>query len=157
MKKIEQLVKEWFNLMPANVTCGIIDCDESFDVYAFTSEFPYGEMDENGVRLPACEEVDGQIHIPHWFSLMHLFTGDMKGNELEKQMKDIFRVVCCMDQNTFTCYGPPSCMRYSGTPLNETLICLHQILPKFKKEKGLQKVQCIIPVSYTHLTLPTKA
>ena len=115
-----------------------------FDVYAFTSEFPYGEMDENGVRLPACEEVDGQIHIPHWFSLMHLFTGDMKGNELEKQMKDIFRVVCCMDQNTFTCYGPPSCMRYSGTPLNETLICLHQILPKFKKEKGLQKVQCII-------------
>jgi hypothetical protein len=115
-----------------------------FDVYAFTSEFPYGEMDENGVRLPACEEVDGQIHIPHWFSLMHLFTGDMKGNELEKQMKDIFRVVCSMDQNTFTCYGPPSCMRYSGTPLNETLICLHQILPKFKKENGLQKVQCII-------------
>jgi len=115
-----------------------------FDVYAFTSEFPYGEMDENGVRLPACEEVDGQIHIPHWFSLMHLFTGDMKGNELEKQMKDIFRVVCSMDQNTFTCYAPPSCMRYSGTPLNETLICLHQILPKFKKEKGLQKVQCII-------------
>ena len=115
-----------------------------FDVYAFTSEFPYGEMDENGVRLPACEEVDGQIHIPHWFSLMHLFTGDMKGNELEKQMKDIFRVVCSMDQNTFTCYGPPSCMRYSGTPLNETLICLHQILPKFKRENGLQKVQCII-------------
>tara|TARA_Y100001970_G_scaffold246808_1_gene315021 strand:- start:845 stop:3004 length:2160 start_codon:yes stop_codon:yes gene_type:complete len=115
-----------------------------FDVYAFTSEFPYGEMDENGVRLPASEEVDGQIQIPHWFSLMHLFTGDMKGNELEKQMKDIFRIVCSMDQNTFTSYGPPSCMRYSGTPLNETLICLHQILPKFKKENGLQKVQCII-------------
>ena len=34
-KRIEQLVKDWFNLMPANVTCGIIDCDESFDVYAF--------------------------------------------------------------------------------------------------------------------------
>ena len=29
------MVKDWFELMPANVTCGIIDCDESFDVYAF--------------------------------------------------------------------------------------------------------------------------
>lgn len=34
-KRIEQLVKDWFSIMPANVRCGIIDCDESFDVYAF--------------------------------------------------------------------------------------------------------------------------
>lgn len=34
-KRIEQVVHEWFNIMPANVKCGIIDCDESFDVYAF--------------------------------------------------------------------------------------------------------------------------
>ena len=32
----------------------------------------------------------------------------------------------------------------SGTPLNESLITLHQILPKFQKENKLQKVQCII-------------
>ena len=31
-----------------------------------------------------------------------------------------------------------------GTPLNEALICLHQILPQFKKENKLQKVQCVI-------------
>ena len=115
-----------------------------FDVYAFTSEFPYGETDADGVRLPASEEVDGQIHLPPWFSLMQLFTSDVKGKEMEKQMKDIFRVVCSIDQSVFTCYGAPGCLRLSGTPLNETLICLHQILPKFKKEKGLQKVQCII-------------
>ena len=34
-KRIENTVKDWFSIMPANVTCGIIDCDESFDVYAF--------------------------------------------------------------------------------------------------------------------------
>jgi hypothetical protein len=28
--------------------------------------------------------------------------------------------------------------------LNETLIALHQILPKFQKENKLQKVQCVI-------------
>jgi hypothetical protein len=32
----------------------------------------------------------------------------------------------------------------SGTPLNEALISLYQILPKFQKENKLQKVQCIV-------------
>ena len=35
-------------------------------------------------------------------------------------------------------------MNLSGTPLNETLIALHQILPRFKKDNKLQKVQCVI-------------
>jgi hypothetical protein len=35
-------------------------------------------------------------------------------------------------------------LNLSGTPLNEALICLHQILPKFQKENKLQKVQCIV-------------
>ena len=35
-------------------------------------------------------------------------------------------------------------MSLSGTPLNEALISLHQILPKFQKENKLQKVQCVI-------------
>jgi hypothetical protein len=35
-------------------------------------------------------------------------------------------------------------MCLSGTPLNEALISLHQILPKFQKENKLQKVQCIV-------------
>ena len=32
----------------------------------------------------------------------------------------------------------------SGTPLNESLVCLHQILPKFQRDNKLQKVQCIV-------------
>ena len=35
-------------------------------------------------------------------------------------------------------------MSLSGTPLNEALVCLHQILPKFQRENKLQKVQCIV-------------
>ena len=59
-------------------------------------------------------------------------------------MKDIFRVVCAMDYNTRTNYSAPQEMRLSGTPLNEAIVCLHQILPKFKKQHNLQKVQCVI-------------
>ena len=35
-------------------------------------------------------------------------------------------------------------MNLSGTPLNEALISLHQILPKFKDENNIEKVQCVI-------------
>ena len=32
----------------------------------------------------------------------------------------------------------------SGTPLNEAFISLHQILPQFKKQHKVQKVQCVV-------------
>ena len=35
-------------------------------------------------------------------------------------------------------------MSLSGTPLNETICALHEILPKFQKENKLEKVQCVI-------------
>merc|ERR1739847_109392 len=82
--------------------------------------------------------------LPDWFSLMHLFTSTTRSKELESQMKDIFRVVCAMDHNTPTNYNIPQEMRLSGTPLNEAIICLHQILPQFKKKHNLQKVQCVV-------------
>ena len=41
-------------------------------------------------------------------------------------------------------YSFPARLSLSGTPLNESLIALHQILPKFRKDNKLQKVQCVI-------------
>ena len=41
-------------------------------------------------------------------------------------------------------YRYPHRLSLSGTPLNESLICLHKILPQFQKENKLQKVQCIV-------------
>ena len=38
----------------------------------------------------------------------------------------------------------PIGMNLSGTPLNEALISLHQILPQFKNENNVEKVQCVI-------------
>jgi hypothetical protein len=43
-----------------------------------------------------------------------------------------------------SCYGVPTRLGLSGTPLNEAFVCLHQILPHFQKENKLQKVQCIV-------------
>ena len=35
-------------------------------------------------------------------------------------------------------------MGLSGTPLNETIVALHQILPQFQKQHKLEKVNCVI-------------
>jgi len=35
-------------------------------------------------------------------------------------------------------------MQLSGTPLNEALVSLHQIIPQFKVKNSVQKVQCVI-------------
>ena len=47
-------------------------------------------------------------------------------------MDTIFRIVYSF--RTYIDYPIPLGMGLSGTPLNESLICLHEILPKFKKE-----------------------
>ena len=76
------------------------------------------------------------------FNLLNLLTGNVKRKELEKQMLSIWRIVYNMRQ--WTDYQIPNGYGLSGTPLNETLVSLHQIIPQFQKNHDLQKVQCVI-------------
>ena len=41
-------------------------------------------------------------------------------------------------------YTYPPRLSLSGTPLNETIVSLHQLLPQFQKENNVEKVQCVI-------------
>ena len=50
----------------------------------------------------------------------------------------------CLFFSNRTFYNSYHRLNLSGTPLNESLIALHQILPKFKKENNVEKVQCIV-------------
>jgi len=59
-------------------------------------------------------------------------------------MKNLFRLATSFGRWTHSSYPTPTGLSLSGTPLNEALISLHQILPKFQKENKLQKVQCVV-------------
>jgi len=65
---------------------------------------------------------------------------------MERQMKNIWRIATYHNSyNRYSAtYTISSRLSLSGTPLNESLIALHEILPKFQKENKLQKVQCVI-------------
>jgi hypothetical protein len=121
-----------------------------FEVYAFTTEYPLVSYDEDGkatIRELSYRKRDGLVQVGEWFSLMNLLTSKVNSKALEYQMKNIFRIAQSFkyDYRVVNCrYNVPVGMSLSGTPLNEALIALHQILPKFQKENKLQKVQCVV-------------
>ena len=133
-------MKQLFNLM---WFCKKVNIP--FEVYAFTNEYPKVTYREDGsaeLKDLAYTKREGLLHIGEWFSLMNIFTSKIKIKELEKQMKNFFRLAA-----SYRRYGylaVPTGLSLSGTPLNEAMLALHQILPKFKQENKLQKVQCVV-------------
>ena len=113
-----------------------------FEVYAFTNEHPpVGDT----FHRTSYEKKSGLALIEETFSLMNLFTSTVNNKILDEQMKNIFRVASQFEYSyTPRSFSTPIGMNLSGTPLNESIIALHQILPQFKKRNNLQKVQCII-------------
>ena len=116
-----------------------------FEVYAFTSDYPLVSYDANGratIRQLSYTKKQGLINVWEGFSMMNLLTSKVSGKTLEDQLKNIFRIAYSF--RYYGGYSIPLGMSLSGTPLNEALISLHQILPKFQKENKLQKVQCVV-------------
>ena len=75
---------------------------------------------------------------------MNLFTSKAKAKDLEHQLHTIWRIAYAVQNRYGVTYDIPHQMSLSGTPLNETVICLHKILPQFKAQNKVQKVQCVI-------------
>ena len=121
-----------------------------FEVYAFTNEWRRGEYDyENdrylaADRTPHYEKKENLLIVDETFSMMNILTSKVSGKELEHQLLNIWRLAYCFGRSYHSPYTYPNRLSLSGTPLNEALISLHQIFPKFQKENKLQKVQCIV-------------
>jgi hypothetical protein len=138
--------KQMFNLIWFCKKVGI-----PFDVYAFTNEWERPAFDPNNgeVIKPAkigdrTDKKEYTLAINDDFSLMNLLTSKVSGKEMEQQMKNIWRVATYHNSYFQATFGISPRLSLSGTPLNEALISLHEILPKFQKDNKLQKVQCVI-------------
>jgi len=121
-----------------------------FEVYAFTNEWRRGEYDyENDCylaadRTPHYQKKEGLLVVDETFAMMNILTSKVSGSVLEHQMLNIWRLAYCFGRTYSSPFTYSNRLGLSGTPLNEALITLHQILPKFQKENKLQKVQCIV-------------
>ena len=120
-----------------------------FEVYAFTNEWKARDYDDYGrpkfIEQNECyERQENQLHVCSSFSLMNFFTSKVSGKELERQMLNIWRLAESFSNVYAGNYSWPLRLALSGTPLNESLVCLHQVLPKFQRDNKLQKVQCVV-------------
>lgn len=121
-----------------------------FEVYAFTNDWNYRspyDADGKVTSIPKEHTVhkENELVVDYTFGLLNLFTSKVKSSVLDTQLKNIYRVAKQYDRSGYGCkYSSPHKLSLSGTPLNESLVALHQILPYFQKEHKLQKVQCVI-------------
>ena len=137
---MKDTIKQLFNLI---WFCNKVNIP--FEVYAFTNEWNETAWNDQGnlVEHPSHYVAEvGLLSVSPDFSMMNLLSSKVK--DIDKQMLNIWRVV----ESLYSCYPytmtTPRKLGLSGTPLNEALISLHQILPTFQKEHNLQKVQCIV-------------
>ena len=107
-----------------------------YDVYAFTSEWNYKSH-----RLNPIHKVEDTIHVADDFSMLNLLTSKVNNATAEQHMKNIWKLASSFrDHLGMT----PPLLYLSGTPLNEAIISLHEILPDFKKRNGVEKVNCVV-------------
>ena len=111
-----------------------------YDVYAFTNDFPRENREES-----LYEAKDMVAEIPSNFSMFNLFTSKTRAKELDTQMINVWRSACVFNWGYHTPFlDVPLGMRLSGTPLNEVMVCLHQLIPDFKSRTGVEKLQCVV-------------
>jgi len=114
-----------------------------YDVYAFSSDYPRPDMHAN--RETFYEPKDMMAEVGNQFALLNMFSSQTRSKDLDTQMINIWRSACSFAWNISTPYiDVPYGYRLSGTPLNEAMVSLHQLLPQFQKKTGAEKVQCVV-------------
>jgi len=115
-----------------------------FEVYAFTGEWTRVHYDEHHQPIlpkPHYAKKPNIFCVDERFSLLNFLSSNTSGKILEHQMKNLWRVAYSM---RFGGNDTPHRLSLSGTPLNETMIALHNVIPDFQKRNKVQKVQCVI-------------
>lgn len=123
-----------------------------FEVYAFTNEFYTVRRIKNGVNEYVSNDeyfekngcMEGKIFLPKdMFHLMNFVSSRSNSKDYERMCLNLYReayifVYAASYQSTIG-------IGLSGTPLNEGIIMLNYIIPQFKKQNDLQKVNvCVL-------------
>ena len=120
-----------------------------FEVYAFTNEWYAAKraMSEDPGADLSYERTGVEkntVHIdPNHFHMMNFVSSRSNAREYERQCKNLFREACCYRYHVR--YSATFGVGLSGTPLNEAIVMLNYIIPEFKKQNDLQKVNvCVL-------------
>lgn len=123
-----------------------------FEVYAFTNDYGCVRRIKEGksqyfsneeyFASQNCEE--GKIFLQKgMFHLVNFVSSRSNSKDYERMSRNLYREAYC--QQHATRYSSTNGLGLSGTPLNEGIIMLNYIIPQFRKQNDLQKVNvCIL-------------
>jgi len=123
-----------------------------FEVYAFTNDYgsvrrslnnksPYYSHEEYfAIQKPE----EGKIFLQkEMFHLVNFVSSRSNSKNYERMCRNLYREAYAFKHSTK--YGSTNGLGLSGTPLNEAIIMLNYIIPEFRKQNDLQKVNvCIL-------------
>ena len=139
---IEDTIKQLYNLVWFCKKVAI-----PFKVFAFTNEYNHAYDDDGHITDSPDHYTakDGQLCVDRRFSMMEFFNNETTAQELDIQMRNIWRISYSATHYCWSStYMTPPRIGFSGTPLNESVVALHKIIPDFKKKNNLEKVNCVI-------------
>ena len=118
-----------------------------FEVYAFTNEWIVAQRamnpDDFNEREFGKDVKKNTVHIDEYFYLMNFISSRSNARDYERMCKNLWREASVY--RNYTGYQSTLGLQLSGTPLNESIILLNYMIPEFKKQNDLQKVNvCIL-------------
>ena len=117
-----------------------------FKVYAFSDVYSRTIRNNYTVEQPECSVEYGEIGYSK-FNLLEFFSSDMTATEENAMMHYLWMVASRWIYRDWVEKGYPIEVPYKfqlgGTPLNDSIMAMTSIVPKFKSETGVQKVNTI--------------
>ena len=115
-----------------------------FKVFAFSDS--YGRISRYKKSEPAPSVEYGEIEYQN-FKLLEFFSSDMSGDEENRMMHYLWMIANRWTYRDWGEIGYPISVKdtynLGGTPLNDTILAMTTIVPKFKMDTGVQKVNTI--------------
>ena len=108
-----------------------------FELYAFINSFACDHEDRWMSPL-----VENTVVFFKEFKMLNLISSEAKTKELDKQMLNLYRMAYSF--RYYVEYSVPPSYGLCGTPLNNAIVTLHQIIPHFQNKTGVEKVNAII-------------
>ena len=121
-----------------------------FEVYAFTNEWCLVERIKNNTdrydyfNEEECDCTEGKIFLNKGrFHLINFVSSNSNSKDYERMCLNLYREAYAYQYHV-TYHTTPG-VTLSGTPLNEAIVMLNYMIPEFKQQNDLQKVNvCVL-------------
>ena len=139
---IDSTVKQLINLM---WFCRKVQIP--FELYAFTYEWSNCFINpEHDYTIEKSDREHLKLGIHQRTSLLNFVSSSAKSKDFEKAILNLYRFAYYFSPSYYyDRYNIPMGCDLSGTPLNDAIITLHDVIPVFQKKTGSQKTTvCIL-------------